>query len=72
MATQIIGIQIEVTGQEQDSGKIAGFVETVKELAGLYFNTNGGSTVMDPSHRTKLTVHERSQIDAYMNGIGPA
>jgi|TARA_Y100000310_G_scaffold326611_1_gene391732 hypothetical protein len=47
-------------------------METLKELAGVYFNTNGGSTVMDPSHRAKLTVYEKSEVDAYLNGIGPA
>ncbi|MDP6421562.1 MAG: hypothetical protein FI707_11625 [SAR202 cluster bacterium] len=72
MATQLIGIQVEVTGLEQNPGRLSGFVETVKELASIYFNTNGGSTVMDPSHRAKLTVHEKSEVDGYLNGIGPA
>ncbi|HAL48174.1 MAG: hypothetical protein FI707_11645 [SAR202 cluster bacterium] len=72
MATQIIGIQIEVTGQEQNSGKIAGFVETVKELAGVYFNTNGGSQMMDPAYRANLTVEQKSEIDADLNSAGPA
>ncbi|MDP6300740.1 MAG: hypothetical protein QF717_05390 [SAR202 cluster bacterium] len=72
MATQAIGVQVEVTGQENNPGRIANFIETVKELADVYFNTNGGSTVLDPNHRAKLTVREKSEVDAYMNGVGPA
>ncbi|MDP6664659.1 MAG: hypothetical protein QF477_11470 [SAR202 cluster bacterium] len=72
MATQAIGIQTKVTRQEHNPGRFARFMETLKELAGVCFNTNGGSTVMDPSHRAKLTVYEKSEVDAYLNGIGPA
>ncbi|MDP7414947.1 MAG: hypothetical protein QF465_15245 [SAR202 cluster bacterium] len=72
MATQSIKIQVEVTGQEQSAGKIAGFVETVKELAGMYFNTNGDSQIMDPSHRAILTVRQKVEIDAYLNSAGPS
>ena len=72
MATQAIGLNVEVNGREHNPGKIANFIETVKDLAGVYFNTNGGSTVLDPSHRAKLTVEEKSEVDAYMNGVGPA
>jgi hypothetical protein len=44
----------------------------MKELAGMYFNTNGDSQIMDPSHRATLTVRQKVEIDAYLNSAGPS
>ena len=72
MATQVIGEQTKAAGQEHNPGRFANFVETVKELMGMYFNTHGSAAIMDPSHRSKLSEREKAEIDAYLNGVGPA
>ena len=72
MATQVIGVQTKVAGQENNPGRSARFFETVQELMGVYFNTHGGAGIMDPSYRSKLTERQKAEIDAYLNGVGPA
>ena len=73
MATQVINQQ-EVIGIPQGEGaalaKVKDMVSTITEFFGMCFVTHVGIEIMDPDIRSKLSVHERSQVDCGLLGIG--
>ena len=71
MATQVIRIQTDVNlgrREQLEPGRFTNFIETAKELLGVYFNTNHAWTEYSP----KLSAREKVEIDSYLNGVGPA
>ena len=71
MATQVIRIQTDAAVGHQgqvEAGRLANFIETGKKLLGTYFNFNHDGIV----YSSKMTLKEKYEIDAYLNGVGPA
>ena len=73
MATQAMNIQ-NIAGIPQSRNasltKIKDMVSTITEFFGMCFVTHVGIVVMEPDFRSKLLVHERSQLDCSLLGIG--
>lgn len=69
MTTQIIRAQTDATiGRQQqvEAGRLANFIETVKQLLGAHFNTNHTGI----NYSAKATLQHKAEIDAYLSGVG--
>jgi hypothetical protein len=69
MTTQTLRTQTNATigRQEQvEAGKLVNFIESGKKFFGMCFNTNYDGI----KYSANTTIKEKSEIDAYLNGVG--